>query len=263
MKLFFVCTAAFVFFAGLPGCYSIVQRDKAFSFPDVPAQAGRLLSVIKEKNDAIRSFKGIGRIRLWDAGMGRTSGRTSGRTTRAAWLGAADGRLRIEFLGLPGQSMARFVFDGSRLLFDTPSETQVFQKQSSDPDLAPVAGVSISASEVIAFLAGGIPVYAHDSVSMETSEDTGQYILIFRKRWLGVVEKVFFRESVIEKVEVFKWGSKIYQATINDIRAVDGHPVPFFLEIENPDGQGFRITVDRQWVDVDLSPAVFDIAPAE
>jgi hypothetical protein len=259
MRRFSACVAVFLIFSGLAGCYSIVQRGQGFSSPDAPARAGRLLSVIQEKNKSIRSFKGIGRIQLRDDGMTRTS--------RAAWLGAADGRLRIEFLGLPGQSMARIVFDGRRLLFSSVADPDVVQKKSKDPGLAPAVGVAIKASEVIALLAGGIPVYEHDSVSMETAENCDQAIdqdiLVFRKRWLGVVEKVFFKESVIEKVEVYRWGNKIYQATINDIRSVDGHRVPFFLEIENPEGRGFCFTVDRQWVGVDLVPAMFEITSAE
>ncbi|MEZ4604323.1 MAG: hypothetical protein R2861_13275 [Desulfobacterales bacterium] len=88
-------------------------------------------------------------------------------------------------------------------------------------------GVSIRASEVITLLAGGVPVYEYDSVSMETSESSGQETLVFRKRWLGVVEKIFFRERPLKKVEVFRWGNTIYQATLNDVRPVDGRSAVF------------------------------------
>ena len=255
MRLFYVCATVFLFISGVAGCYSRIPRDSALSFPSAPDRLGRLLLVIQEKNSAIQSFKGIGRIQLRGAGGTRTS--------RAAWLGAADGRLRIEFLGLPGQSVARVVFDGSHLLFSPVTDPDIFQKKSNDPDLKPAVGVSIRASEVITLLAGGVPVYAYDSVSLETSESSGLETLVFRKRWLGVVEKIFFRETAIEKVEVFRWGNTIYQATLNDVRPVDGRSVPFSLAIEDPDGRGFSFSVDRQWTGVDLTPAMFDIAPAE
>ena len=255
MRLFYVCATVFLFISGVAGCYSRIPRDSALSFPSAQDRLSRLLLVIQGKNSAIQSFKGIGRIQLRGAGGTRTS--------RAAWLGAADGRLRIEFLGLPGQSVARVVFDGIHLLFFSVTDPDIFQKKSSDPDLKPAVGVSIRASEVITLLAGGVPIYEYDSVSMETSESSGQETLVFRKRWLGVVEKIFFRETTIEKVEVFRWGNTIYQATLNDVRPVDGRSVPFFLAIENPDGRGFSFSVDRQWTGVNLTPAMFDIAPAE
>jgi len=255
--------AFFLALIWLPACYSIVQRDADFSFHNAPPRVGRLLSLIEQKNAAVQSFKAIGRIRIWDRGLSRTS--------RAAWLGAADGRLRIEFLGLPGQPVAKFIFDGRHTLFFSHMDDQIYRKKSRDPNLEPVTGVSIKASEVIDLLAGGIPVYEHDSIFVEqcgepSDEQAGESdrcVLIFKKAWLGVVEKIFFKGSVIEKVEIFKWGDKIYQATLNDIRTVDRKSVPFFIEIENAENQGFSFTVDRQWVDIDLRPDVFEITQTD
>ena len=237
----------------LPACYNIVKKDARFELQNAPLATGRFLSIIEQKNAAIKSFKGIGKIRVWDLGFCRTS--------RAAWLGAADGRLRIEFLGLPGQPVAKFIFNGSQYLFFSQTDQQIYRKKSTDPNLAPITGVSIKASEVLDFLAGGIPVYEHDSVSLEQPGSDGRYVVIFKKRWLGVVEKIFFNGSVIEKVEVFKWGDKTYQATLNDMRTVDGNPVPFFLEIQNTDNQGFSFSADRLWTDVDVQPVMFEIVP--
>jgi len=248
--------AGIVFFLAilcLPACYHIVKRDVPLKLQNAPPAAGRFLSIIEQKNAAIKSFKGIGRIRVWDSGFSRTS--------RAAWLGTADGRLRIEFLGLPGQPVAKFIFDGSQFLFFSQTDQQIYREKSTDPNLAPITGISIKASEVIDFLAGGIPVYEHDSVSLEQPGSDDRYVIIFKKRWLGVVEKIFFNGSVIEKVEVFKWGSKIYQATLKDMRTVSGNPVPFFLEIQNTDNQGFAFSVDRQWADIDVQPAMFEFVP--
>ncbi len=255
--------AFFLALTWLPACYSIVGKDADFSFQGAPPRVDRLLSLIEQKNAAVQSFKGIGRIRIRDRGLSRTS--------RAAWLGTADGRLRIEFLGLPGQPVAKFIFDGNHYLFFSHMDEQIYRKKSTDPNLEPVTGVSIRASEVIDLLAGGIPVYEHDAISFEQCGETAgeqagkndRCVLIFKKTWLGVVEKIFFKGSVIEKVEIFKWGDKIYQATLNDIRTVDGKSVPFFVEIENAENQGFCFTVDRQWVDIDLRPDMFEITPMD
>ena len=250
-----VCLVFFLATVLLPACYNIVKKDAGFKFQKAPSEVSRFLSIIEQKNDAVKSFKGIGKIRVWDS--------DSSRTSRAAWLGADDGRLRIEFLGLPGQPVAKLIFDGDRYSFQSHIDQQEYGQTCSDPNLELVTGVSIKTSEVIDYLAGGVPVYEHDSVSLAPGKSGGKSVLTFRKQWLGVVEKIFFNESVLEKVEIFTWGSKSYQVAFKDIRVVNGHRVPFHLVITNGDDQGFSFTVDRHWADINVLPSTFVIPPAD
>ncbi len=250
------CLAFFLIPLFLPACYHMVNRDAGFEFQKARPEVSRFLSIIDTKNDEATSFKGIGKIRIWDS--------EGSRTSRAAWLGALDGRLRIEFLGLPGQPVAKFIFDGNQYFFVSHMDAQIYSKTSSDPNLKPMTGVSINASEVIEYLAGGIPVYEHDSVLLEkidASEDMD--VLIFRKNWLGVVEKIFFKGSEIEKVEIFKWGTKTYQAEFKVIGAASKYPGPSYLVIDNGENQGFSFAVDRQWTDINVLPSMFEISSAE
>ena len=239
----------------LPACYHMVKRDAGFEFQKAPPEVSQFLSIIDQKNDEATSFKGIGKIRIWDA--------EGSRTSRAAWLGALDGRLRIEFLGLPGQPVAKFIFDGTQYFFVSQMDSEVYRKADSDPDLEPVTGVSIKTSEVIEYLAGGIPVYEHDSVLLEPSASGDMDVLIFKKNWLGVVEKIFFKGSEIEKVEIFKWGTKNYQVEFKDIGAVSKHQGIPYLVIDNGESQGFSFAVDRRWPDIDVLPSMFEISPIE
>ena len=250
-----VCLAFFLIPLFLPACYNIIKKDAGFEFQKAPPEVSRFLLVLEQRNDAVNSFKGIGKIRVWDSDRSRTS--------RAAWLGTADGRLRIEFLGLPGQAVAKFIFDGNRYFFLSQMDQTSYRKTCSDPDLKHVTGVSIKTSEVIECLAGGIPVYEHDSVLLEQGGSGGKFVLIFKKNWLGVVEKIFFNESVLEKIEISRWGSKAYQVEFKDIRTVNGHQVPFYLKITNGDNQGFSFTVDRHWADINVLPSTFAIPPED
>ena len=250
-----VCFVFVLLFLFLPACYNIVKKDAGFEFQKASPEVSRFLSILEQRNDAVKSFKGIGKIRVWDS--------DSSRTSRAAWLGADDGRLRIEFLGLPGQPVAKFIFDGERYSFLSHIDQQVYGQTCSDPNLEHVTGVSIKTSEAIEYLAGGVPVYEHDSVLFEPGESGKEFVLIFRKNWLGVVEKIFFNEFVIEKVEIFKWGSKAYQVEFRDIRTVNDHQVPFHLILTNGDNQGFSFTVDRHWADIHVRPSTFAILPED
>jgi len=142
-------------------------------------------------------------------------------------------------------------------------DSEVYSKTSSDPNVETVTGVSIKTSEVIEYLAGGIPVYEHDSVQLEESESGAIDVLVFKKNWLGAVEKIFFKGSEIEKVEIFKWGSKNYQVEFKDISAGSEHQGPSHLVIDNGESQGFSFTVDRQWTDINVLPSMFEITPVD
>jgi len=249
------CLVFFLIPLFLPACYNIVKKDAGFDYFKAPSEVRRFLSVIEQKNDAVTSFKGIGKVRIWDS--------YGSRTSRAAWLGAVDGRLRIEFLGLPGQPVAKFIFDGSQYFFVSHMNSEVYSRTSSDPDLELVTGVSIKTSEVIKFLAGGISVYEHDSVLLEQSESGDVDVLIFKKNWLGVVEKIFFRGSEIEKVEIFRWGTKTYQVEFKNLRPVGKNQLPSYLVITSCDNQGLSFAVDRQWTDINVLPSMFEITPAD
>lgn len=250
-----VCLVFFLIPLFLPACYYMVKRDAGFEFQKSPPEVSQFLSIINQKNDAVTSFKGIGKIRIWDS--------EGSRTSRAAWLGALDGRLRIEFLGLPGQPVAKFIFDGTQYFFVSHMDARIYSKTSSDPNLKPMTGVSINASEVIEYLAGGIPIYEHDSVLLEPSASGDMDALIFRKNWLGVVEKIFFSGSEIKKVEIFKWGTKAYQVEFKTISAAVKDQSLSYLVINNGENQGFSFAVERQWTDINVLPSMFEISPVE
>ncbi|MDA8404239.1 MAG: hypothetical protein M0Z56_08615 [Desulfobacteraceae bacterium] len=93
----------------LPACHKMVGREPGAVFPESASEVQRILSLIKARNDSARSFKGIGKISVWD--------QNGSTTSRAAWAGAMDGRLRIEFLALPGQPVAKFIYDGENYYF--------------------------------------------------------------------------------------------------------------------------------------------------
>jgi hypothetical protein len=249
--------AVVLFFAGLTGCASLLRPEmlepgRNQIGPDVLPLARDMLRQVQEKNEKAGSFKGIGRVRLWDG--------ATVSTTRAAWAGTLAPQLRIEFLGLPGQPVARFLFNGQVSVFYSLADQQRFEKRGHDPDLSRVTGVDVTAGEVILLLSGGIPVYDHDDVSIESVDGSRRQVLILRKRFFGIVEKIYFNGPVIEKVSVFQGKTNIYQAEIRDIRPVDGHLMPFAIHINNPAGQGFSFHADRLWAGIALRPDMFEPA---
>ncbi len=259
MKKIYASLVVFLVFTGLTGCSAVLRPNMLepamhLAESDVPPRAARLLQLVQEKNEQAGSFKGIGQIRLWDGNQIRTS--------RAAWAGTPEPRLRIEFLGLPGQPVAKFMFNGCRSVFYSCPDQQPFERKSANPNLGPVTGVDVTAGALTLLLAGGIPVYAHDDVSVLTEkgadEGSDRQVLILKKRFFGIVEKIYFNGPAIEKVEIFQRKNTLYQAEPRDIRDVNHQPRPFFLKISNPAGQGFSFHADRQWAGMALRPEMFD-----
>jgi len=112
---------------------------------------------------------------------------------------------------------------------------------------------------VITCLAGGIPIYEHDAVFLEPASEENRQALVFNQSWRGVVEKIFFNGLVIEKVEIWEWGTLVYQAALKDIREVNGRLIPFHLVITDADNRGFEFRIDRCWTDIGVSPEIFKI----
>jgi len=243
-----------VFMAALllvAACRPMIRQDARIIFSDAPPAVEALISAINRQNDAVSPFKGIGQISIRDSSAVQTS--------RAAWAGSPDGRLRIEFLGLPGQPAAKLIFDGRLLYVESVTEPESYRKSVADPDLKPITGVSIKAGEVITCLAGGIPIYEHDAVFLEPASEENRQALVFNQSWRGVVEKIFFNGLVIEKVEIWEWGTLVYQAALKDIREVNGRLIPFHLVITDADNRGFEFRIDRCWTDIGVSPEIFKI----
>jgi len=246
-----------LFFFFMPACAKHVRKDTVCVPPDSVSNAVSLLATINQRNKSLRSVKGIGKIKLW--------GENGVQVSRLAWLGSADGRLRVEVLGLSGQPVAKFIYDGKRFFFLSHIDQQFYQKTCLDPDLKPLTGIDIKVSEMIFFLSGGVPIYDHDTVSLQHLGADEGYVLILKKRWLWEVEKIFLDESlsVVNKVEAYNWSGLLYCAVLEQTCNINNHSIPFNIVISTDSKEGFSITADRCWADITVLPEMFLIDPIQ
>ncbi len=212
-------------------------------------QAALLLSGLEAQTGRNCFVKGIGRIRLW--------GESNLPVSRMAWLGATDGRLRMEVMGPSGQPFAKLVYDGKGYSLLSPYEHAIYHKSGADPSLEPLTGVPIRASEIVFYLAGLIPVYAHDRVLLQ--KENAADVLVLKKRFGGVVEKIYINsdEKRVQKVEVFCRGRLVYYAELDRIKEVNGYGIPFDLVVATDQEAGFSLAVDRCWTDFSVTDEMF------
>jgi hypothetical protein len=143
-------------------------------------QVRDLLSVIQTQNDSLKNFKGIGNIQIRQNSSLQLD-------QRVAWIGEKPLKLSIAVL-ISGYPAVKLATDGEWLYYlEVHGQDTTFRKfQTSDPSLKKLISVPISASDVITFLAGQIPIPKFDSAALIEEEASPGYVLVLKEKWWGV-----------------------------------------------------------------------------
>jgi hypothetical protein len=221
-------------------------------------QVRDLLSVIQTQNDSLKNFKGIGNIQIRQNSSLQLD-------QRVAWIGEKPLKLSIAVL-ISGYPAVKLATDGEWLYYlEVHGQDTTFRKfQTSDPSLKKLISVPISASDVITFLAGQIPIPKFDSAALIEEEASPGYVLVLKEKWWGVRQKIYYDQSIseIRRVDVFqRSGALKYRAEIENRQSISGFQVPRKLRLLTRDGADCLLIIDRYWVNVDLSPSVFVLTP--
>lgn len=242
-----------IWFISTYSCQSMIRKEICVDNPDSVAEADKILSTIKSRGKIATTIKGIGKISLWNS--------DSIQTVRAAWFGSRDGRVRIEMLGLPGQPIAKFIYDGKNYYFVSPLNQELYRKSAADANLKPLTGISVVWGDIMLYLSGLIPLKAYDQAIFQNGGTGCSNILVLKRKWHGVVEKIYLddaRENVTS-IEMYGWGGLVYRVEIGHLQKIDGHEIPFFLSFSDGNKKGFSIEVERSWQDAPINPETFQM----
>jgi outer membrane lipoprotein-sorting protein len=252
--IFSLVAASFVF----SSCAGLTDRIPEKSADHL--EAVNLLSSLNTKNQNLKAFKGVGRIKLW----GKNNPRID---ERVAWAGSNPSSLLIVVL-VSGHPAIKFSTDGNFLYFlDLTTKPPSFKKISStDANLDRLVSIPIRSRDVVSLLSGRIPIHDFTSAGLKKNKIKKGYIIVLKKRWRGVIEKIYLDENMsdIQKVEIFKSdGSLMYRAVFQRMKQIKGYYVPLKLVISNDDGTGFMLDIERYLADVTVSPSLFVLSPPE
>ena len=250
--IFSLVAASFLF----SSCASLTGRMPEKSADHV--EAVNLLAVLNTKNQNLKAFKGIGRIKLW-------YNNNPGIDERVAWAGTNPSNLLIVVL-VSGHPAIKFSTDGNFLYYlDLTTKPTAFKKiRSTDARLDRLVSIPIRSRDVVSLLSGRIPIHEYTSAGLMKNKLKKGYILVLKRRWRGVIEKVYLDEnkSDIQQVEIFKSdGSLKYRAVFKTMQYIKGYHVPLKLVISNDDGAGFMLDIERYMADVSVSPSMFVLSP--
>jgi hypothetical protein len=252
-----VLTAAFLF----SSCALFKPSKELEIIPAEKAPEVRnLLSAIQSKNDTLKNFKGIGKIKVWQNGIIQVD-------QRVAWIGEKPVKLSTAVL-ISGYPAIKLATDGKWLYYlETRGDDTVFKKiAASDPSLKNIISIPITSSDIVMLLAGGIPLRKFDAIDVIEDESGNGFALVLKAKWRGIQEKIYFDESgsQVRQIEIFnRSGALQYRAEIENLRSVSGYQVPFRLKLSTGEGADFLLDINRYWVNVELPASAFVLAPPE
>jgi len=264
---------------GLIGCLGVLLIISACSAPSerltLPIGAleidgaERLVETLKAVNSGLQSYKGIGKLALE-----LTTGQ---QKTRIAWIGSAPGKLRVEVLAQPGgQPIASIASDGQWFYAISLHEGRFVKKKATRSSLKRLIAIPIGPQDVYTFLAGRIPIlpfetarlYACTPSTNSTSKrdpTSPQLILTLKpKSSRYFSQKIYLVGDAVRKVEYFDQSGKfLYRATLQEMKKIGGYSIPMNIDFSDDKQASARITVERFWTDVAVSPSVFQLSPPE
>jgi len=264
MKKYFLLSLIVCAVLFLPACAGILEKIPGNISGDLQTRDSvepairNILEVLQSKNRDIKTFKGTGQV-SYSVKNGETV------SANIAWIAGDENKLLIVLRGLMGQPLARIATDGEWLYFVSHADNSFYKKRSANASMESFISIPIKSKDIILLLSGRVPVKEFDSAVM-IDQDTGVVVLVLKKRWLGVVEKIYLDESRkdVVKIELFdSMGEVIYRASFDGENSVNGYRFPSRLSVSNDGGDYFTIDLERYWTDIPVSPSIFVINPPQ
>jgi hypothetical protein len=215
-------------------------------------EAERLLSALKDKNRNIKTFKGTGRMTF--SGKNRDL-----ISADIAWVAEDKNKISLALRDILGRPIASLAADGEWIYFVSHADNTFYKKHSDNAGLEGFISVPVKIKDVILLLSGRAPVYEFDSAAVAGAEN-GRRILVLKKKWSGVAEKIYFGRDCqdVTEVEIFgAGGDLLYRATFEGEKKVEEYHIPARLVVSNDTGDYMRLDIERYWADVPVSRSAF------
>ncbi len=222
-------------------------------------EAQAVLQQLALTNASLSSFKGLGRIKVRNTDQAPLS-------ARVAWVASMPDKLSLAVLAA-GRPVIRVAADGQFLYWiDLQDPERSYAKmRTSDASLDRLIRIPITVTEIVALLAGRIPIRDHSRAFLQKDRETGQWILVL-EHWWRVVGKIYLsadRQDVL-RMEVFDTDGKLrYRVDFEEMHTVSGYRVPRRLGLSNAAGSAVQLDIEQYLADVAVSGAMFVLPPPD
>jgi hypothetical protein len=224
------------------------------------AEARAALLTLNQQNAGLENFKGTGKIKVWQQGRLKLD-------ERIAWIGSNPSKISIVVL-ISGYPAVKMASDGKWFYYYEVGEGDPIYKKiaASDASLKRIMSIPIHTSDILSLLSGRVPLREHQSAFFLKQDSEPGYVLVLKRRWWGVTEKIYFAENKtqVRHVEFYdRTGSLIYDAKFDEMQMISGYQVPARLSITNGKDTDFQLDINRFWADVQVTADMFVLNPPD
>ncbi len=246
--------------AALAGCASLAPQPEDALEAEARAGARAVIAMLNSQNRELMHYKGIGNLKI-------RQNQIIILDERIAWVASETAKLTLVIL-VSGHPAIKMATDGKWFYYyEARKGKPVYKRiQASDSNLKRVTAMPIKTSDIIDLLAGRVPLRGHHSARLESSDAGRGYVLVLKRRWWGVAEKIFLDESKtsVRQIEFYnRFGALVYRAKFDAMQTIGGYRVPASLGLTNGDTLDLQLVVTRYWPDVMVSPSMFVLEPPE
>jgi hypothetical protein len=216
-----------------------------------PSPAEKLLQTILTPNAGVDAIKGLGRVNLWQDGQFNSF--------RAYWIGRQPDQFRLEVVADTGQPIFSFACDGRRFYFLSYSDNRLYRRKTSDNGLRRIISIDMAVADLLDLMSGRIPIQQGGDASLEENGTEGP-LLIVEDRARKCIETAFLdasRTTVREFERRERNGKLLFRAVFEETGKTEGFQLPVSMTICNDDGAEIKITVERCWVNPELTEDQF------
>ena len=244
----------------LSGCGSLFRKTSDPEELSALAEARMVLLTLGSQNEKLVSFKGIGKIKVWQNGEKRID-------ERIAWIGSETAKISIVVL-ISGHPAVKMASDGKWFYYYEARQGEPIYKKTAatDATLQRIVSVPIKPSDIITLLAGRTPLREHHVALLHRQSSETGYVLTLKNRWGGIVENVFLGEdkSQVHRIEFYnRSGGLIYRARFDEMQNVSGYQVPSKLSVSSEEGISVQLETLKYLADVPVSPSMFVLNPPD
>ena len=223
-------------------------------------EAQAVLAKLSRQNALLNSFKGLGKVKVWQNGQQKID-------ERVAWVGSERNKLSIVLM-ISGYPAVKMASDGKWFYYYEAGQGKPIYKRipATEASLKHVISIPIQAGDILDLLAGRVPIREHNTAIL-SKQDAGQgFVLALKKRWWGIIEKIYLNEDKtrVRLIEYYsRTGSLVYRARFDEMQMVNGFQVPARLSISNGEDTDFQLDVSRYYTDVPVTDSMFVLNPPE
>lgn len=215
------------------------------------AMAHSMLQSVLATNAGLDAIKGKGRVRMtlddeWN-------------TFRAAWIGKQPDQFRLDVLSPTLQPILSFACDGNRIYLLSYSDNRLYRRRASENSLERIIAIDMTVEDFLDLISGRLPVHQGGNVRLEESADSGPLLVLDDKK-VNYTETILLdidRSTVREFERRKRDGTLLFRVLYEKRQDTEGFTLPESMSIHNDNGRMIHITVERTWVNPELTDDKF------